>query len=103
MHFAHKFFDKLFFFHNTKLLQDTLFLRLFYQFAYAFFTGIRGIKGCYNAVLQTIVKVLFFRSEEHTSELQSRQYLVCRLLLEKKKKIIYKMISLVSPYHNIYN
>src|SRR3712207_8072886 len=28
-----------------------------------------------------------FRSEEHTSELQSRQYLVCRLLLEKKKKI----------------
>src|SRR5947209_13736288 len=29
---------------------------------------------------------LEFRSEEHTSELQSRQYLVCRLLLEKKKK-----------------
>src|SRR3712207_8138504 len=30
--------------------------------------------------------VLALRSEEHTSELQSRQYLVCRLLLEKKKK-----------------
>src|SRR3712207_8647657 len=29
------------------------------------------------------------RSEEHTSELQSRQYLVCRLLLEKKKTITY--------------
>src|SRR3712207_8705166 len=29
---------------------------------------------------------LWRRSEEHTSELQSRQYLVCRLLLEKKKK-----------------
>src|SRR3712207_7728907 len=29
------------------------------------------------------------RSEEHTSELQSRQYLVCRLLLEKKKKSSY--------------
>src|SRR3712207_8231968 len=29
-----------------------------------------------------------FRSEEHTSELQSRQYLVCRLLLEKKKNIL---------------
>src|SRR3712207_8186074 len=28
----------------------------------------------------------YSRSEEHTSELQSRQYLVCRLLLEKKKK-----------------
>src|SRR3712207_7527671 len=32
---------------------------------------------------QTLCEV---RSEEHTSELQSRQYLVCRLLLEKKKK-----------------
>src|SRR3712207_8927064 len=32
------------------------------------------------------------RSEEHTSELQSRQYLVCRLLLEKKKKKIYRDI-----------
>src|SRR3712207_8509637 len=32
----------------------------------------------------------FARSEEHTSELQSRQYLVCRLLLEKKKKICNK-------------
>src|SRR5258707_10478802 len=29
---------------------------------------------------------VFLRSEEHTSELQSRQYLVCRLLLEKKKE-----------------
>src|SRR3712207_7675626 len=32
------------------------------------------------------VVVDMVRSEEHTSELQSRQYLVCRLLLEKKKK-----------------
>src|SRR3712207_7454529 len=31
-----------------------------------------------------------FRSEEHTSELQSRQYLVCRLLLEKKKRLLYR-------------
>src|SRR3712207_7276416 len=31
------------------------------------------------------------RSEEHTSELQSRQYLVCRLLLEKKKKNIHSI------------
>src|SRR3712207_8887690 len=30
------------------------------------------------------------RSEEHTSELQSRQYIVCRLLLEKKKRDAYK-------------
>src|SRR3712207_7156130 len=33
------------------------------------------------------------RSEEHTSELQSRQYLVCRLLLEKKKKQYYPLLS----------
>src|SRR3712207_8335426 len=36
------------------------------------------------------------RSEEHTSELQSRQYLVCRLLLEKKKK---KLIRLLCYLH----
>src|SRR3712207_7103366 len=34
-----------------------------------------------------------YRSEEHTSELQSRQYLVCRLLLEKKKKNNMKIIA----------
>src|SRR3712207_8787774 len=33
------------------------------------------------------------RSEEHTSELQSRQYLVCRLLLEKKTKSVQRIIS----------
>src|SRR3712207_8111453 len=33
----------------------------------------------------TLLKTYDPRSEEHTSELQSRQYLVCRLLLEKKK------------------
>src|SRR3712207_7439307 len=39
------------------------------------------------------------RSEEHTSELQSRQYLVCRLLLEKKKKTILT----INSYHHIKN
>src|SRR3712207_8509708 len=38
---------------------------------------------CYAAL--TVLLVYLGRSEEHTSELQSRQYLVCRLLLEKKK------------------
>src|SRR5258707_3496147 len=37
----------------------------------------------------------FSRSEEHTSELQSRQYLVCRLLLEKKKKLINDLLCVV--------
>src|SRR5947209_10913778 len=36
--------------------------------------------------VQFLDAVYRLRSEEHTSELQSRQYLVCRLLLEKKKK-----------------
>src|SRR5438445_7856345 len=44
------------------------------------------------------------RSEEHTSELQSRQYLVCRLLLEKKKKkhkCIYKKLQpRLTPTHS---
>ena len=40
------------------------------------------VKKCTNELVPTITKM---RSEEHTSELQSRQYLVCRLLLEKKK------------------
>src|SRR5947209_15982503 len=34
-----------------------------------------------------------YRSEEHTSELQSRQYLVCRLLLEKKKQMIIRLLT----------
>src|SRR3712207_8748577 len=40
--------------------------------------GCAAIVGCATAAV--------LRSEEHTSELQSRQYLVCRLLLEKQKQ-----------------
>src|SRR3712207_7650988 len=47
------------------------------------------------------------RSEEHTSELQSRQYLVCRLLLEKKKKKINMtstiILSHINPLNNVLN
>src|SRR3712207_8438489 len=39
----------------------------------------------------------FARSEEHTSELQSRQYLVCRLLLEKKKNTLVSITIHLSP------
>src|SRR3712207_8012292 len=45
-------------------------------------------RGGLLALLQVqaqLLELLLQRSEEHTSELQSRQYLVCRLLLEKKK------------------
>src|SRR3712207_8032262 len=44
----------------------------------------RRIEGRVKQRLQSLL-LRFVRSEEHTSELQSRQYLVCRLLLEKKK------------------
>src|SRR3712207_8106550 len=45
-------------------------------------------KGCGVACISMLTGRPYakVRSEEHTSELQSRQYLVCRLLLEKKKK-----------------
>src|SRR5687768_13730254 len=48
-----------------------------------------GVGNAHNDVLMTLFLVaalMAFRSEEHTSELQSRLHLVCRLLLEKKKK-----------------
>src|SRR3712207_6877830 len=45
-------------------------------------TGSRRTASCHRPTLAQA------RSEEHTSELQSRQYLVCRLLLEKKKTLV---------------
>src|SRR3712207_7839356 len=46
-----------------------------------------------GTVIHHIKAVLLeIRSEEHTSELQSRQYVVCRLLLEKKKKVTASLI-----------
>src|SRR5258707_9060745 len=54
----------------------------------AAFGGFRAVAGCAAAPRLNVgdPKLQRMRSEEHTSELQSRQYLVCRLLLEKKKK-----------------
>src|SRR5882762_11359015 len=43
----------------------------------------------------SLALLVCWRSEEHTSELQSHLNLVCRLLLEKKKKIIYKLYSII--------
>src|SRR3712207_6851584 len=44
-----------------------------------------------------VLALIAIRSEEHTSELQSRQYLVCRLLLEKKNKHHAISVAFVSP------
>src|SRR3712207_7359200 len=44
-----------------------------------------AISGSDSTSDRCMIEVATSRSEEHTSELQSRQYIVCRLLLEKKK------------------
>src|SRR3982750_2166694 len=48
-------------------------------------------------LLTVLIFKLLRRSEEHTSELQSRQYLVCRLLLEKKKKAASRWAARADP------
>src|SRR3712207_8362073 len=48
--------------------------------------GAGGVDAQRHALRAAGHRGVRLRSEEHTSELQSRQYLVCRLLLEKKKK-----------------
>src|SRR5436305_10787170 len=47
--------------------------------------------------LQEAQRLRRLRSEEHTSELQSRPHLVCRLLLEKKKALHYNMLRSMKP------
>src|SRR5690625_6955387 len=58
--------------------------------------GERGM-GLSGGQKQRIAIARALRSEEHTSELQSRGHLVCRLLLEKKNKAI------ITPIQNFYN
>src|SRR3712207_7045896 len=48
-------------------------------------SGAQPVSGIWASHATKSAGVSLQRSEEHTSELQSRQYLVCRLLLEKKK------------------
>src|SRR3712207_7264320 len=82
---------------STLFPYTTLFRSLYFshRFANSFMRRvIMHLINLYNQVvyltitliyyLQCIIKKATTRSEEHTSELQSRQYLVCRLLLEKK-------------------
>src|SRR3712207_7850100 len=49
---------------------------------------VTGVGSLHSGIGQTLTGTV--RSEEHTSELQSRQYLVCRLLLEKKNLLLEK-------------
>src|SRR3712207_6937441 len=65
---------------------DDVILHLLHHYAPLWLAGILG------AGIMAAVMASDSRSEEHTSELQSRQYLVCRLLLEKKK-ITHRIIN----------
>src|SRR3712207_8439455 len=58
---------------------------LYRKETYDNYPGARGLLQSVFEGLQLPMDLALRRSEEHTSELQSRQYLVCRLLLEKKK------------------
>src|SRR2546429_1076293 len=58
--------------------------------------GLTAKKKIYFQILVSLVvggSLLVLRSEEHTSELQSRLHLVCRLLLEKKKHCIHQTLN----------
>src|SRR3712207_8540683 len=60
-----------------------------------FATSCSSSSSCFSSVFsrrEPAIMCATSRSEEHTSELQSRQYLVCRLLLEKKNKPISRLL-----------
>src|SRR2546430_5855024 len=60
-------------------------------------TGVEAFRGWLQELMdRTIAELDGKRSEEHTSELQSQSNLVCRLLLEKKKKEISSLIILIT-------
>src|SRR5947209_10552161 len=62
-------------------------------------SGCCAATATYSMTAKNIAASLI-RSEEHTSELQSRQYLVCRLLLEKKKNRQYSLQSRRTTYNS---
>src|SRR3712207_8625729 len=73
----------------TTLFRSTLcvlvYLALVYYALLVVVEELYGVLYAHYVLVASLVYLVYHRSEEHTSELQSRQYLVCRLLLEKKK------------------
>src|SRR3712207_8888379 len=91
----HPVFDTCFFFNDTATteiytlsLHDALPIYVIFFNVYPYVLGARppfpSVADVFY-VSSYLIVALGLRSEEHTSELQSRQYLVCRLLLEKKQ------------------
>src|SRR3712207_9104919 len=83
-----EFEDRVFFFNDTATTEIyTLSLHDALPICRTVAAG-RGANGIRRPATSTPARsCAFARSEEHTSELQSRQYLVCRLLLEKKTRV----------------
>src|SRR3712207_8137174 len=71
--------------YTTLFRSDTLFKRSVGGVRAPGSTSFEDLRHSIMDVLMKLPHETTVRSEEHTSELQSRQYLVCRLLLEKKK------------------
>src|SRR2546425_8645542 len=69
----------------SQLVDPTVRRALLRRFPYAVFYEVGAVEVVVYAVFHCARDPRVWRSEEHTSELQSLAYLVCRLLLEKKK------------------
>src|SRR3712207_8152621 len=69
-------------FRSGRFLLSSPYLTIFFTFYYTTNSALAIMSYMEDLILNEV----FLRSEEHTSELQSRQYLVCRLLLVKNKR-----------------
>src|SRR3712207_9021868 len=83
----YRLYSFLFFFFNDTATTEIYTLSLHDALPISRRTRVGGVRGGARGERRAprLDRVARARSEEHTSELQSRQYLVCRLLLEKKK------------------
>src|SRR3712207_8124918 len=70
---------------STLFPYTTLFRSHLYDGSQTIISNASCTTNCLAPLAKVLNAAFGIRSEEHTSELQSRQYLVCRLLLEKKK------------------
>src|SRR2546429_6019580 len=83
---------------STLFPYTTLFRSLLIVSGYAPYYTTEQLHDIASTTHELVGAAAILRSEEHTSELQSRLHLVCRLLLEKKKKISITIHFLITVY-----
>src|SRR2546430_11010915 len=86
----------------TTLFRSNILYSLFHILGYSSFIRLKSTtkkRLSHNSF--RVFTVAWSRSEEHTSELQSQSNLVCRLLLEKKKKHTYNTLTSIDSNHLI--